>query len=118
MSHQKNDPRNAQGDSKASSATPDESSRGSNGNDKKFTDTAALQMKRKQDRLEMIEQADERTSEAGSESATERARDVGADTAGDPGKQLSQPSGDGNYVTERGNDAAVPGGTDTAIDGE
>ncbi|HET6432675.1 hypothetical protein [Dyella sp.] len=48
------------------------------------------------DRLDLIEQADERTEE----SARERARDVGAETPGDPGEQMSQPLGDGNYLRE------------------
>ncbi|WP_431637852.1 hypothetical protein ACQVBX_08355 [Dyella sp. KULCS107] len=48
------------------------------------------------DRLDLIEQADDRTEE----SARERARDVGAQTPGDPGDLLSQPLGEGNYVRE------------------
>ena len=48
------------------------------------------------DRLDLIEQADDRTEE----SARERERDVGAQTPGDPGDLLSQPLGEGNYVRE------------------
>lgn len=48
------------------------------------------------DRLDLIEQADDRTEE----SARERAHDVGAQTPGDPGDLLSQPLGEGNYVRE------------------
>lgn len=48
------------------------------------------------DRLDLIEQADNRTEE----SARERERDVGAQTSGDPGDLLSQPLGEGNYVRE------------------
>ena len=48
------------------------------------------------DRLDLIEQADDRTEQ----SARERARDVGAQTPGDPGDFLSQPLGEGNYVRQ------------------
>lgn len=48
------------------------------------------------DRLDLIEQADNRTEE----SVRERERDVGAQTPGDPGDLLSQPLGEGNYVRE------------------
>jgi hypothetical protein len=56
-----------------------------------------------QDRLDLIEQADERTEE----SARERPRDVGAETPGDPGEQMSQPLGDGNYVREGDSDTPL-----------
>lgn len=59
-------------------------------------EAAAGKMHGDRDRLDLIEQADDRTGQ----SARERARDVGAQTPGDPGEFLSQPLGEGNYVRQ------------------
>jgi hypothetical protein len=54
------------------------------------------------DRLDTIEQADDRTAQ----SARDRARNIGAQTPGDPGDLLSQPLGEGNYRKQ--GDAQLP----------
>ncbi len=56
-------------------------------------------------REDAIERADERTGR----SPDERARNIGAQTPGDPGTQLSQPEGDGNYQREGDTDVPLAG---------
>ena len=65
-------------------------------------------------RDEAIELADERTER----SPDDRARNIGADTPGDPGAQLSQPEGDGNYQRDGDNEIPLVGNPDADTDRE
>ena len=60
------------------------------------------------DRLDTIEEADDRTAQSG----RERVRDIGARTPGDPGELLSQPLGDGNYQKQGAAQVPLAGGND------
>lgn len=65
------------------------------------------------DRLDAIEQADDRTAQ----STRECERDIGAQTPGDPGDLLSQPLGEGNYQKQGDQQIPLPGNPDP-ISGE